>query len=445
MNTPPQNRTVGVGQSTTFAVVVSGTSTTINYQWQRRPAGGAFSSLANGGNYSGVLTATLTVTNASVAMNGDEFRCVISSGGFPDVTSPAATLTVTSAPVALPNLVPYVPSGWSGSLIAKTAAGAHTDAVTIFDDQEIFIDWSYHNSSTVDINTRTDHRLLVDGTARNTWFVASLFADWYYYWADYSIGRLSAGTHTLRMEFDYLQALGESNEGDNVITKTITVIARNAAPSITVQPQSQTAAAGQTVTFAIGATGNPATFTYTWQRMPAGSSVWSNVSNGGNYSGANTATLTVTGLTAAMTNDQFRCIAANGVSPAATSSAATLTVATITQATAINNFASRAAIAGSSATITASNVGATKEVGEPNHAGANGGASVWWTWVAPTAGVVTISTNGSSFDTVLAVYTGTTLTGLVQVAADDDGGGGIASSVTFTAAAGTAYQIAIDG
>ena len=97
-------------------------------------------------------------------------------------------------------------------------------------------------------------------------------------------------------------------------------------------------------------------------------------------------------------------------------------------------------------TITASNVGATKEPGEPNHAGNIGGASVWWTWTPPTNGTVTIDTLGSAFDTLLAVYRGASISSLTAVASSDDVGGGFnASRVSFSAVAGTNYLIAVDG
>jgi hypothetical protein len=58
----------------------------------------------------------------------------------------------------------------------------------------------------------------------------------------------------------------------------------------------------------------------------------------------------------------------------------------------------------SSATITGSNTNATEEPGEPKHARKIGGHSVWISWLAPGDGLVTLSTTGSSFDTLLAVY-----------------------------------------
>ncbi|HXJ75878.1 MAG TPA: immunoglobulin domain-containing protein, partial [Candidatus Dormibacteraeota bacterium] len=51
---------------------------------------------------------------------------------------------------------------------------------------------------------------------------------------------------------------------------------------------------------------------------------------------------------------------------------------------------------------------ATREEGEPSHWEGAIGASVWWTWTAPSDGRVLLDTTGSAFDTVLAVYTGDT-------------------------------------
>ena len=107
--------------------------------------------------------------------------------------------------------------------------------------------------------------------------------------------------------------------------------------------------------------------------------------------------------------------------------------------------ASAQAITGASGTVNGSNVSATKEAGEPNHAGNAGGHSIWFTWVPQAGGATTVKTAGSSFDTLLAVYTGSAVGALSQVAANDDADGALQSRVGFTAAAGTAYRIAVDG
>jgi hypothetical protein len=110
-----------------------------------------------------------------------------------------------------------------------------------------------------------------------------------------------------------------------------------------------------------------------------------------------------------------------------------------------DNFANRTVIPGWEALLWDWNIGATKEPGEPNHAGASGGASVWWTWTAPASGAVSLTTDGSSFDTLLAVYTGSSLPALSLVASNDDSGGSYTSALTWNALAGVSYQIAIDG
>jgi hypothetical protein len=112
-----------------------------------------------------------------------------------------------------------------------------------------------------------------------------------------------------------------------------------------------------------------------------------------------------------------------------------------------DDFVNRTSLSGAPLAISASNERATKESagGEPNHAGNIGGHSLWWSWTAPSNGSVTLSTQGSSFDTVLAVYTGTALSALTQVAANDDFNGNTYSQVTFTATQNVTYQIAVDG
>jgi hypothetical protein len=104
----------------------------------------------------------------------------------------------------------------------------------------------------------------------------------------------------------------------------------------------------------------------------------------------------------------------------------------------------------SSITIMGSNTNATLEPGEPRIDGKIGGHSVWISWQAPNNGVVTMSTAGSSFDTLLGVYTieasdSPTLENLESIAANDDFGGQVTSQVQFGANANQIYYISVDG
>ncbi len=112
-----------------------------------------------------------------------------------------------------------------------------------------------------------------------------------------------------------------------------------------------------------------------------------------------------------------------------------------------NSFVNAQVISGCGGTVAGTNVLATKEPGEPNIAGNAGGKSVWFQWQAPMSSSVTMTTIGSNFDTLLGVYTGNSVSGLALVQDNDDIDLGVnqQSTVTFTATAGTAYKIAIDG
>ena len=111
-----------------------------------------------------------------------------------------------------------------------------------------------------------------------------------------------------------------------------------------------------------------------------------------------------------------------------------------------DNFAGAVAITDSVATVMGANLSATKEDGEGDHAGNEGGASVWWTWTPADSGTATVATLGSNFDTLLAVYTGSGVTSLSQVAANDDADlATLQSRVTLGVTAGQTYRIAVDG
>ena len=178
--------------------------------------------------------------------------------------------------------------------------------------------------------------------------------------------------------------------------------------------------------------------------------------NGGDYSGiANTATIAAGATTATVS---INAVDDASVEPAETvtltispgarylvgaPASATATINDNDQDTGNDLFANR--IEFTEQTTTGSNFNASKEPGEPNHGGAAGGRSVWWSWTATFAGPVTISTRGSDFDTLLGVYTGTAVTELTLVAGSDDDGEELTSAVNFTAATGVTYHIAVDG
>jgi thiol-disulfide isomerase/thioredoxin len=119
-----------------------------------------------------------------------------------------------------------------------------------------------------------------------------------------------------------------------------------------------------------------------------------------------------------------------------------------------DNFADAELITIGQTSVTGSNIDATREDGEPDHAANQGGASVWWKIILPESGYITLSTeksvsnlDGQPINSLLAVYTGSDLSNLVVVAAnnDDDETGEWWSRLRVQVTGGTEYYIAVDG
>jgi hypothetical protein len=94
----------------------------------------------------------------------------------------------------------------------------------------------------------------------------------------------------------------------------------------------------------------------------------------------------------------------------------------------------------------ASNWGATRQPGEPIHAGAGAGASVWYSFKPTESGLAYFGASNGSEGLVLAIYTGSSLATLTPVASSSTPSyGEPGRGAEFTAEAGQEYKIAIDG
>lgn len=94
ITTQPANRTVTAGQTATFSVTATGT-TPLSYQWQQGAT-----------PISGATAASYTTPPTTTSESGAQFSVVISNA-ISNVTSSAATLTVTAAPPASTDVLTY--------------------------------------------------------------------------------------------------------------------------------------------------------------------------------------------------------------------------------------------------------------------------------------------------------------------------------------------------
>lgn len=292
INTNPVAKSVVVGGSTTFNVSAIG-NPAVSYQWMIQPGGtGSFSNLSNGSSYSGVTTDTLTVSNATAGMNGDRFQVVVSNGVSPNATSSAAALTVTQTPAFTSAASANFVVGQTTSFTV-TASGAPAPTLSVSGLPGS--GWLSFNTTTGVLSgspTSTDANATITLTATN-----------------------SAGT----------------------VNQSFTASVVTSTPPALVGPSNQTVAAGgTTATFSVSATGTPSTFTYQWERRPAGSGTFTALTNGTvdgvTYAGVTTNSLSLSGVNPNRNGDAFRVVVTSG-GGTTTSSAATLTVApTITSA-----------------------------------------------------------------------------------------------------------------
>jgi hypothetical protein len=95
ISTQPSNQNTTTGSNTNFHVGFTNTcNTPKNYQWQTN-TGFGWQTLQNAGQYIGVNTSTLNVSNVGSTNTNQLFRCIVSVGNLSDTTQ-TATLTVVN-------------------------------------------------------------------------------------------------------------------------------------------------------------------------------------------------------------------------------------------------------------------------------------------------------------------------------------------------------------
>ncbi len=294
ITTQPASSTICATQSTSFSVQVTGTA--LSYQWQESTAGcgGPWVNVANGGVYSGGTTATLTITGAPISMNGYGYRCIITGTCTPSATSACAQLTVNT-PVNIT----------TQPVNSTVCAGANTTFGVAATGTSPTYQWQESTNGGGTWNNITNGGIY-GGATTNTLALTGVTA--------------GMNNYQYRCIVSGAAACAAVNSGSAVLTV-------DTAPAITTQPATGAAVCGgQVKTYSVAANGTA--LTYQWQESTNGGTSWNPVTNGGIYGGANTNTLTLTGVTVAMNNNQYRCIISGTCAPSATSSAVTITVYT---------------------------------------------------------------------------------------------------------------------
>ncbi len=110
-----------------------------------------------------------------------------------------------------------------------------------------------------------------------------------------------------------------------------------------------------------------------------------------------------------------------------------------------NDFANGFNLTTSAGSLGIDSTGADGETNEPQHGGNATTASVWFNYTASQNGSLTVTSENSAFDTVLAAYSGAAVGSLTPLGSNDDSATGTWSELTFPVSAGQTYRIALDG
>jgi probable HAF family extracellular repeat protein len=99
ITTQPAPNTIKVSMNAVFKIVVKAQlGVQLQYRWQRLPSGtSVWANLTNTNVYVGVTTANLTINRATLAMSGDQFRCLVADNGGTTMSN-AVSLQVQVAP-----------------------------------------------------------------------------------------------------------------------------------------------------------------------------------------------------------------------------------------------------------------------------------------------------------------------------------------------------------
>jgi sugar lactone lactonase YvrE len=380
ITTPPSSQTLMAGGSATFTVAASGNPSP-SYLWQVSTNGGStWTALTDGNGVSGSATVTLTLSNVSASLSGNQYQCV-ATNSVNSVTSTPVALTVNTAPAITsqpssdtvtagnnasftvaasgspsPTYQWQVSTNGGGTWTALTdgsgVSGSATAALTLSNTAATLNGYEYQcvvtNSVTsvttnpvslaVDfapsITTQPSGATVTAGSNATFAVTASGNPAANFQWVISTNGGATfskltddnsiAGSTTATLTISGVEASLNGNEYEckvtnsvNSVTTTPVTLVVDTAPGIATQPGPETVTFGSNASFTVVATGNP-TPIYQWEISSNGGTTWTNLMDGGGVSGSSTATLTLSSAAAALNGNQYQCVVTNSVSSVTT-------------------------------------------------------------------------------------------------------------------------------
>ncbi len=286
--------------------VVAGTAPNLSYQWQEKVGAGAFTDITDGGIYGGATTTTLALTGTPVAMNGNQYRVVVTGYNTPSatplcpVTSNAATLTVRTLPNITTQPANVTTCNASNATFSVVSGGTNLS----FQWQEKVGAGAFTNISNGGVyGGATSANLVLTGVT------------------------LAMSTNQYRVIVTGYNS--PSSAPLCPVTSNVGTLTVKPLPAVTVPPANAIVCDLLNTSFSVTATGTD--LSYQWQEK-VGAGAFTNLSNAGVYSGVTTTTLTLTGVPVSMNTNQYRVVVTGYNAPSTpplcpvNSASATLTV-----------------------------------------------------------------------------------------------------------------------
>ncbi len=269
INTQPTNQTACVGDSTGFTATTTGT--VISYQWRKGTV-----NLINAGNISGVTTANLTINPVNIGDTASDYNLIITGGCLPNDTSNFVSLTIDKA------IITSEPTNQTACVGDSTGFTVSTTGTVV----------SYQwRKGTINLINAGN----ISGATTATLTINPVnIAD-------------TASNYNL-----IVTGVCLPNDTSNFVSLTI------GGAVITAEPTNQTACIGDSTGFTVTTTGT--IVSYQWRKGT------SNLINGGNISGATSATLIINPVSVADTASDYNLIITGTCLPNDTSNFVSLTL-----------------------------------------------------------------------------------------------------------------------
>jgi hypothetical protein len=329
VNVQAQSLFVFENDTASFSIQASGADA---YQWQVSTDGGVlWTDLSDGLLYSGTNTADLLVQGASLAMDGNVYRCIVSESGCGlEILSDPATLNVVPVGLSIHTSIPNQ-TACPGSLVAFPV-----DVTNFYSVQSAVLILNYDNS-VLDFNALVNtHPAIAAGSLTATEAGGTLTIQWNGaspLWPGNATlfdieFQYSGGSTSLAFDTSTATSSAYYNAGMQNLAASFSGAQMDPAsqvPVITSQPMDLTVMETVPASFTV-VTPDPGVG-YQWELSIDGGLTWLSLSNGAVYNGVNTATLEVLNPTLAMNGYQYRAIITEAICGFnTTSSVAVMTV-----------------------------------------------------------------------------------------------------------------------